>query len=59
MYYIVSAFDKACADENQILTKIVNGTPLFQDTRQDKSEIIRLNVSLSRFRLLNKLSCLG
>ena len=51
MYYIVSAFDKACADENQILTKIVNGTPLLQDTRQDKSEIIRLNVSESRLNL--------
>ena len=44
MYYIVSAFDKTIQDEEGILNKIRNGTPLFQERRDDKSEIIRLNV---------------
>ena len=49
MYYIVAAFDKGIQDEEGILNKIRNGTPLFQERRDDKSEIIRLNVRQSLF----------
>ena len=41
MYYIVSAFDKSCKDEEAILQKVRGGCPLFQDRRNDASEIIR------------------
>ena len=43
MYYIVSAFDKSCKDEEGILQKIRGGCPLFQDRRNDASEIIRFD----------------
>ena len=46
MYYIISAFDKDCKNEDGILQKIQARTPLLsQDMRQDKSEILALKVS--------------